>query len=207
MVRPTKWALKCTFLHAAWYPESDYTIFVWRQKSVEPGSDMRLSLHVHDPSQPVPRPPAYQNPSFYQFRPKPVAPSPPRTVSGRSQPSVKSGKSRKTTKTESKNTIPDHRKEFEDFHSQNGVRTIMGGIGPVHSGASRRCSSLHSSQADHVLTVRMLLKNGYRHVYISRKFALRHGFIPVDAAPGHYGYSGLVKYVSWYKPLGTRADK
>ena len=41
----------------------------------------------------------------------------------------------------------------------------------------------------------MLLKNGYRHVYISRKFALRHGFIPVDAAPGHYGYGGLVKYV------------
>lgn len=44
--------------------------------------------------------------------------------------------------------------------------------------------------------VRMLLKNGYRHVYISRKFALKHGFIPGDAAPGHYGYGGLVKYVS-----------
>lgn len=42
----------------------------------------------------------------------------------------------------------------------------------------------------------MLLKNGYRYVYISRKFALRHGFIPGDAAPGHYGYGGLVKCVS-----------
>lgn len=41
--------------------------------------------------------------------------------------------------------------------------------------------------------VRMLLKAGYRYVYISRKFAMRHGFIPQDAAPGHYGYSGLVK--------------
>lgn len=41
----------------------------------------------------------------------------------------------------------------------------------------------------------MLLKSGYRHVYISRKFAIRHGFIPADAAPGHYGYGGLVKYV------------
>jgi hypothetical protein len=41
--------------------------------------------------------------------------------------------------------------------------------------------------------VRMLLKTGYRHVYISRKFAVRHGFIPQDAAPGQYGYSGLVK--------------
>ena len=41
----------------------------------------------------------------------------------------------------------------------------------------------------------MLLKTGYRYVYMSRKFAMRHGFIPQDAAPGHYGYSGLVKYV------------
>lgn len=52
----------------------------------------------------------------------------------------------------------------------------------------------------------MLLKNGYRHVYISRKFALKHGFIPNDAAPGHYGYGGLVKYVmtsypSWFREL------
>jgi hypothetical protein len=39
----------------------------------------------------------------------------------------------------------------------------------------------------------MLLKTGYRYVYMSRKFAMRHGFIPQDAAPGHYGYSGLVK--------------
>lgn len=30
---------------------------------------------------------------------------------------------------------------------------------------------------------------------MSRKFALKHGFIPTDAAPGHYGYTGLVKYV------------
>ena len=39
----------------------------------------------------------------------------------------------------------------------------------------------------------MLLKSGYRHVYISRKFAIKNGFIPRDAAPGYYGYSGLVK--------------
>lgn len=43
----------------------------------------------------------------------------------------------------------------------------------------------------------MLLKNGYRHVYISRKFALKHGFIPADAAPGHYGYGGLVNLGKW----------
>lgn len=45
--------------------------------------------------------------------------------------------------------------------------------------------------------VRMLLKAGYRHVYISRTFALENGFIPADAAPGHYGYSGLVNVGQW----------
>jgi hypothetical protein len=43
----------------------------------------------------------------------------------------------------------------------------------------------------------MLLKAGYRHVYISRKFALKNGFIPKDAAPGHYGYGGLVNIGTW----------
>lgn len=43
----------------------------------------------------------------------------------------------------------------------------------------------------------MLLKAGYRHVYISRKFAIKHGFIPKDAAPGHYGYGGLVNIGTW----------
>jgi hypothetical protein len=51
----------------------------------------------------------------------------------------------------------------------------------------------------------MLLKSGYRHVYISRKFAMKHGFIPADAAPGHYGYGGLVNIGTWpvtLQPLG-----
>jgi hypothetical protein len=49
----------------------------------------------------------------------------------------------------------------------------------------------------------MLLKTGYRYVYISRKFAMRHGLIPQDAAPGHYGYSGLVKWVPLVFLLST----
>ena len=52
----------------------------------------------------------------------------------------------------------------------------------------------------------MLLKNGYRHVYISRKFALKHGFIPCDAAPGHYGYGGLVNLGKWPITLKTAVD-
>jgi len=54
----------------------------------------------------------------------------------------------------------------------------MGSIGPVQN-------------------VRMLLKNGYRHVYISRKFAIKHGFIPKNATLGYYGYSGLVNIGVW----------
>lgn len=54
-------------------------------------------------------------------------------------------------------------------------------------------------------TVRMLLKMGYRHVYMSRKFALKHGFIPADAAPGHYGYGGLVNLGKW--PITLRVTE
>lgn len=46
-----------------------------------------------------------------------------------------------------------HRKVFEDFHAKNGVRTVLGDIGPVKG-------------------VRMLLKAGYRHVYVSREVCL-----------------------------------
>lgn len=72
--------------------------------------------------------------------------------------------------------MPAHKRAFEKFHSENGVRTVIGTIGPVPN-------------------VRMLLKTGHRHVYVSRKFAVRHGFVPRDAAPGQYGYGGLVKCV------------
>jgi hypothetical protein len=64
----------------------------------------------------------------------------------------------------------------------------------------------------------MLLKAGYRHVYISRQFAQKHGFIPKDAAPGHYGYGGLVNIGTWpitlnpmssgnTTPVGTESGK
>jgi hypothetical protein len=52
------------------------------------------------------------------------------------------------------------------------------------------------------ILVRMLLKNGHRHVYLSRSFAQQHGFIPIDTAPGHYGYSGLVQIGKWPITLG-----
>jgi hypothetical protein len=43
----------------------------------------------------------------------------------------------------------------------------------------------------------MLLKPSYRHVYMSRKFAIKHSFLPIDAAPGNYGYGGLITIGKW----------
>ncbi|OAX42000.1 hypothetical protein K503DRAFT_684245 [Rhizopogon vinicolor AM-OR11-026] len=105
--------------------------------------------------------------------------------------SAQSGRSRKSIHATQDDAgfsgVAKHRRDFDKFHSENGVRTVMGTIGPVSD-------------------VRMLLKNGYRHVYISRKFALKHGFIPSDAAPGNYGYSGLVNLGKWPITLKTAAD-
>jgi hypothetical protein len=98
-----------------------------------------------------------------------------RTRSLRSSGTGKSTRSKKTAKTQ-EDSEPVFRKAFDKFHSENGVRTVTGSIGPVGN-------------------VRMLLKHGYRHVYMSRKFAVKHGFVPKDASLGYYGYAGLVKYV------------
>ncbi|KAF5386680.1 hypothetical protein D9615_001598 [Tricholomella constricta] len=181
-------------------PYSDYTIFVWRQHqpaaaAATPtptpsatGSSTTSShppahtptLHLHNPATPLPSPPAYRNPSYYLFRPHPHRASP--VPSTRSKKSQRTKASRRTNHSHEDDnedaTMPRHKKEFEKFHGENGVRTVMGSIGPVQN-------------------VRMLLRAGYRHVYISRKFAIKHGFIPKDAAPGHYGYGGLVNIGTW----------
>lgn len=162
---------------------SDYAIFAWRMKSATPGGEGWPVLFVHNPDAPLPTPPEYQNPSFYMFRPRPAPPSP-RLPATPESSSAASGKSRKRTKvSQPQNAVPRFKKDFEKFHNENGVRTIAGSIGPVNN-------------------VRMLLKSGYRHVYISRKFAIKNGFIPRDAAPGHYGYSGIVNLGKWPITVG-----
>ncbi len=35
------------------------------------------------------------------------------------------------------NGMPKHKKDFIDFHNANGVRTVMGSIGPVKDGECR----------------------------------------------------------------------
>ncbi|RDX56496.1 hypothetical protein OH76DRAFT_392061 [Lentinus brumalis] len=162
--------------------ESDFAIFAWRLKSA-PGGDGTPVLHLRDPDQPLPRTSEYRNPSFYMFRPK-AHPTSPRYPVSPDSTSVRSGKSHKRSKdTTPKAELPKFKEEFEKFHNENGVRTVSGSIGPVNN-------------------VRMLLKSGYRNVYISRKFAIKNGFIPRDAAPGYYGYGGLVNLGKWPITVG-----
>lgn len=95
------------------------------------------TLHLHDPSQPLPTPPAYLNASFYLFQPSRV--HHPRLDSHSPSPSNRSKKSKVSKRTpavthEGNDGIPVHKKEFEKFHGENGVRTVMGSIGPVQNG-------------------------------------------------------------------------
>ncbi|EJF66107.1 hypothetical protein BD309DRAFT_910616 [Dichomitus squalens] len=162
--------------------DTDFSVFAWRLKSSSLGHDSSLVMFLRDPEAPLPPSTEYRNASFYMFRPRPIS-SPPL---GHDGVSVRSGKSRRSGTKEHKpedDGVPNFKKEFEQFHSENGVRTIVGSIGPVNN-------------------VRMLLKSGYRYVYISRKFAIKHEFIPRDAAPGHYGYSGLVNLGKWPITVG-----
>lgn len=68
---------------------------------------------------------------------------------------------------------------------QLGVRTFIGSIGPIEN-------------------VRMMMKEGHRHCYMAREFALQHGFIPKDAAPGFYGFSGITNLGSWPIKIGEK---
>ena len=128
--------------------DSDYQIFVWRQKSSdEENADSSPVLHVRNPEQPLPQPPAYQNPSFYQFKPKPTPVSPPRSHRSADRASLKSAKSKKTIKEEQHDAIPQHQKDFEKYQSENGVRTISGDIGPVKNGRIINCTARYISDA------------------------------------------------------------
>ncbi|KAL8276291.1 hypothetical protein RQP46_011319 [Phenoliferia psychrophenolica] len=82
-------------------------------------------------------------------------------------------------------SIPQHKIEFEQFHNQLGVRTFIGSIGPVEN-------------------VRMMMKAGHRACYMSRAFAQQHAFIPKDAAPGFYGFSGITNLGTWPIKVGKK---
>ncbi|GAA5976962.1 hypothetical protein JCM10908_005693 [Rhodotorula pacifica] len=81
--------------------------------------------------------------------------------------------------------VPEHKIKFEEFHNQLGVRTFIGSIGPVKN-------------------VRMMMKSGHRACYMSRAFAQQNNFIPKDAAPGFYGFSGITNLGTWPITVGSK---
>jgi hypothetical protein len=50
--------------------------------------------------------------------------------------------------------------------------------------------------------LRSQMKSGHRACYMSRAFAQQHNFIPKDAAPGFYGFSGITGLGVW--PIKVR---
>lgn len=166
--------------------DADYAILLWKASS---GSDESESLHVptlhlNNPETPLPAHGAYRNPSFYAFRH--VDSTVESVVGGKGKGKGKGSRKAKSVRSQLSNSsdgLAQHKREFLNFHAENGVRTIHGKIGPVDN-------------------VRMLLKKGYRHVYVSRAFAKRHGFIPRDAMPGLYGFNGLVHIGRWPITVG-----
>ena len=124
--------------------DSDYAIFVWRHASPSPGEEPpAVVLHLSSPDIPHPQPPEFQNPKFYAFLPKPTTSlSVPNGYRGGpgSAKSVRSSKSRRSRKShrgdsdEEPGGIPKFMKDFHRFHSENGVRTVKGSIGPVEHG-------------------------------------------------------------------------
>jgi len=96
-------------------------------------------------------------------------------------------RTKKTTHTTGAQSMtPSHKIAFQEFHSQLGVRLLKGSLGPVQD-------------------VPMMLKSGYRHVYVSRSFALAHGFIPKDTTPGTYGFNGITNLGKWPVQVGSKA--
>lgn len=119
---------------------------------------------------------------------KPVVPEYPTSTPAADAMSMRSNKTAKARgySEEAKSLTPSHKIAFQEFHSQLGVRLLKGSLGPVDD-------------------VPMMLKSGYRHVYVSRSFALTHGFIPKDTTPGTYGFNGITNLGKWPVKVGSKS--
>ena len=130
------------------------------------------TIHLRNPNQPLPGPNDYRNPSFYMLLPNQASTStaeynPSHACSLRSTRADESTRSKKTTKiNEEDEKEPTFRKAFDKFHSENGVRTLTGSIGPVGN-------------------VRMLLNNGYRHVSSTSRIFVSFQTSAVHPTPQH----------------------
>ena len=105
--------------------DADYTIFQWRQS----GNADSPTVYLRNPSEPLPSQSSYRNSSFYLFRSEHSGSV--RHNSPHDSSSARSGKKRQSAQ---RDDVLKHKKEFEAFHTSNGVRTITGSIGPVQNG-------------------------------------------------------------------------
>ncbi|QRW27619.1 tryptophan synthase alpha chain [Rhizoctonia solani] len=137
--------------------DADYSILLWKASSASTDSTTLHvpTLHLHDPATSFPPAGAYRNPAFYAFKHLDLPES---TIAGKKSKKGSSNKAKsvRSQMSGSSDGLIKHKRDFLNFHAENGVRTVHGKIGPVDN-------------------VRMLLKKGYRHVYVSRAFAKRHG--------------------------------
>lgn len=119
---------------------------------------------------------------------RPVVPDFPTTTPATDAMSMRSNRTAKPKgySAEVASLTPSHKIAFQEFHSQLGVRLLKGSLGPVDD-------------------VPMMLKSGYRHVYVSRSFALTHGFIPKDTTPGTYGFNGITNLGKWPVKVGSKS--
>lgn len=119
---------------------------------------------------------------------KPVVPDYPNTTPATDALSMRSNRTAKARgySSDAASLTPSHKIAFQEFHAQLGVRLLKGSLGPVDD-------------------VPMMLKSGYRHVYVSRSFALTHGFIPKDTTPGTYGFNGITNLGKWPVKVGSKS--
>src|SRR6201996_383904 len=102
--------------------DADYTIFQWRQS----GNTDSPTVYLRNPSEPLPSQSSYRNLSFYLFRSNHSG-----SVRHGSQHDSSSARSEKKKQSTQHDDVLKHKREFEAFHTSNGVRTITGSIGPV----------------------------------------------------------------------------
>jgi hypothetical protein len=140
----------------------------------------RESILYPPPQAPKPYP-GYSVPSAPEHYPTSAG-------NGHDAASIRSGRTGKSKggQTDAASVTPSHKTAFQEFHAQLGVRLLKGSLGPVDD-------------------VPMMLKSGYRHVYVSRSFALNHGFIPKDTTPGTYGFNGITNLGKWPVKVGSKS--
>ena len=102
-------------------------------------------LHLHNPQKPLPSPPEYCNPSYYIFRaPHLLNHSELDSRQGSRKSPAPPSRSSKTKKmkvvgleddSSENDGVPRFKKQFNRFHEDNGVRTVIGSIGSVKNGS------------------------------------------------------------------------